>query len=176
MDFFEAVEKRYTHKETFLNGSVPREHLEAIARTGLAAPSGCNAQSVSLIIVDDAEILAKLCEIASSVGLSSVQAAIVVMTDPSTQTYSINYEKEDYSAAVENMLLAATALGYASVWLDGILIDRSKQLEYLKILGAPDSFNVPAVLPLGKPDGSGSRRKKKPYSERLSYNQYDLKK
>lgn len=172
MNFFETVEKRYTHKEKFLSEPVPREHLQAIANAGLAAPSGCNAQSVNLIIVDDKSILSELCAVAPTAGLSTVQAAIVVMTDPATQTYSINYEKEDYSAAVENMLLAAVALGYASVWLDGILIDRSKQIEYLKILGVPESFNVPAILPIGKPDGNGSRRAKKPYSERLSYNHY----
>ncbi|MCL2772211.1 MAG: nitroreductase family protein [Oscillospiraceae bacterium] len=172
MEFFETVEKRYTHKERFLNEPVPREHLEAIAHAGLAAPSGCNAQSVSLIIIDDPSVLDKLRGIATSAGLDTVRAVIAVMTDPTTQTNDTNYEKEDYSAAVENMLLAATALGYASVWLDGILIDRKAQQEYLRVLGAPESFHLPTILPIGKPDGAGMRRIKRPYSERLSYNQF----
>ena len=39
---------------------VPREDLKTILETGLAAPSGCNKQTVSLIAVDDPEILKQI--------------------------------------------------------------------------------------------------------------------
>ncbi|MDR2571700.1 MAG: nitroreductase family protein, partial [Oscillospiraceae bacterium] len=51
MDFFEAVEKRYSHKEKFLPDAVPVEDLERIAKAGLAAPTGNNSQCVKLIIL-----------------------------------------------------------------------------------------------------------------------------
>jgi len=176
MDFFEAVKARYTHKETFLGTPVPREHLEKIARAGLAAPSGDNAQSVSLIIIDDSGVLSRLRAIAASDGLRTAPAAIAILSDPSTQKKDTNFLKEDYSAAAENMLLAAAALGYASVWLDYILMDRQVQLAYLRELGAPESYLLPIILPIGKPDGEGSRRVKKPFDERMSYNGFGCKK
>lgn len=172
MDIFEAIEKRYSHKTSFLGEPVPRAHLEKIARCGLLAPSGRNAQCVHLVIVDDAQVLAKLCEVASSGGLRSAPAAIVVLTDSDTQDDGMNFEKEDYSAAIENMLLAAVALGYASVWLDGILMNPSAQEGYRKVLGVPQSFHVPVILPIGKPNGEGTRREKRPLIDRLSYNQF----
>jgi len=172
MDYFDAVKSRYTHKELFLSDPVPRRHLDMIAHAGLAAPSGGNAQSVSLIVVDDKEVLTRLCAIAATDGLRSAPAAIAVMSDPSTQSAGSNFMVEDYSAATENMLLAATALGYGAVWLDYLLMDRSVQLAYLKVLGAPESYLLPIIIPIGKPDGEGSRRVKKPFGERMSYNRF----
>ena len=47
MDFFEAIEKRYSHKETFLPDPVPLADLERIAHAGLTAPSGANLNIIS---------------------------------------------------------------------------------------------------------------------------------
>jgi len=173
MDFFEAVSARYSHKQRFLSDPVPREHLIQIARAGLAAPTGGNSQSVELIILDDRAAFEEVCEVTSTEGLRSAPAGIVVMTNRKTQTSEDNFEKEDYSAAVENMLLAATALGYASLWLDSILFDPEKAARARAVLGAPEEMTMWAILPIGKPDGEGARRAKKPYSERLSYNHYE---
>jgi nitroreductase len=175
MEFFEAVRKRYTHKEKFKSDAVPREHLEAIASAGLAAPSGGNTQSVGVIIIDDRDILGRLCGIAASNGLRTAPVAIAVLINPAMQMENTDYTREDYSAVTENMLLAATALGYASVWLDYILVDRDVQLSYLKVLCAPETFLLPVILPIGIPDGEGSRREKIPIRERISYNRYGSK-
>jgi len=170
MEFFDVIKKRYTHKERFKAISIPRSDLEAIATAGLLAPSGGNTQSVSLIIIDDKNVLDRLCDIASSDGLRSAPAAIAVLINPDMLMKETDYSKEDYSAATENMLLAATALGYASVWLDYILTDRSVQQAYLSVLEAPDNFLLPVILPVGIPDGEGSRRKKIPIEKRMFYN------
>jgi len=172
MDFFEAVNARYSHKQRFLPEPVPRAHLEKIARAGLAAPTGSNSQSVELVILDDRTVLREVCEVTSTDGLRSTPAAIAVMTDRCTQSGPLNFEKEDYSAAVENMLLAATALGYASVWLDSILYDQETAARVRATLGAPEGMTMWAILPIGKPSGEETRRKKKPFEDRLSYNRY----
>ena len=39
---------------------VPRNDLKKIMEVGLAAPSGCNKQTTSLIAIDDVQILNKL--------------------------------------------------------------------------------------------------------------------
>ena len=54
--------------------------------------------------------------------VTSAQAAIVVVMDPmATSDKAYTFGVEDYAAAVENMLLAIQALGYATVWIDGAL-------------------------------------------------------
>ncbi|MDR2965409.1 MAG: nitroreductase family protein [Treponema sp.] len=172
MDFFETVEKRYSHKEKFLPQEVPLKDLELIAKAGLAAPTGNNSQYVRLVILPDRASLQPLCDIAPTDGMSTAPAAIAVLTDPSAQKYQWNFEVEDYAAAAAQMLLAATSLGYVSLWLDSPYFDEAKQKEALKILGAPEGYHLRVVLPVGLPDGIGSRREKMPFNERVFYKKF----
>ena len=172
MDFFEVIEKRYSHKEEFLPDAVPLEDLERIAKAGLAAPTGNNTQCVRLVILPDRNSLQPLCDIAPTKGLRTAPAAIALLTDSSTQMEWYNFEVEDYSAAAENMILAAVALGYVSVWLDAIFFDEDKQKAALKALNAPPAYHLRVVLPIGLPVGPGTRRSKMPFNERVYYGKF----
>ena len=174
MDFFQAVEQRYSHKERFLPTPVPLNHLERIAKAGLAAPTGTNSQCVRLVLLPDRESVQTLCAAAPTAGMETAPAAIALLTDSSAQQVWHNFELEDYAAAAENILLAAVALGYASVWLDSPYFDEEKQQTALTILGAPEGFTLRVVLPIGLPDGEGSRRGKIPCEERMFYRKYGV--
>ena len=54
------IEERCSYRGTYAETPVPREHLRAIMQAGLAAPSGCNMQTTSLIAVDDPEKIAAI--------------------------------------------------------------------------------------------------------------------
>jgi len=172
MDFFEAVDKRYSHKELFLPDAVPIADLQRIARSGLAAPTGGNSQCVRLVILPDREALRPLCEASPHGGLASAPAAIALLTDSRVISGELNFEVEDYSAAATQMLLAATALGYVSLWLDSPYFDEDKQQAALCALGAPEGCHLWATLPIGLPAGVGSRRSKQPFAERAFYGKY----
>jgi nitroreductase len=169
MDFFETIEKRYSHKERFLSTAVPIVDLEKIARAGLAAPTGMNSQCVHLVILSDRESLQPLCDIAPTDGMLTAPAAIVVFTDKSKQNWKMDFQLEDYSAATENMLLAATALGYSALWLDSPYFAADKQKAACEVLNAPHNYHLRVVIPVGLPDGEGTRREKLPFEERVSY-------
>ena len=172
MEFFEVIKKRYSHKEKFLPDPVPLSDLERIAEAGLYAPTGANTQCVRLILLPDREILQPLCDIAPTDGLRTAPAAIAVFTDTFAVDSKFKFELEDYAAAVENMLLAAVALGYVSLWLDGPYFSGENRKAAHHLLGAPTGYYLHAVLPIGKPDGPGSRREKIPFEERISYRYY----
>jgi len=174
MDFFEAVEKRYSHKEKFLPKPVPLKDLEQIAKAGLKAPTGNNSQYVRLVILPDNDSLLGLCDISPHDGLKSAPSAIAVLTDPSAQAFQWNFAVEDYSAAAAHMLLAATALGYSSLWLDSPYFDEDKQKAAVAFLGAPENYHLRVVLPIGFPDGEGSRREKMPFNQRVSIKKFGL--
>jgi nitroreductase len=70
---------------------------------------------------------------------------------------------------MENILLAATAMGYSALWLDSPYFDAEKEKQARTVLGASDDYKLWAVVPIGKPDGTGSRREKLSFSERVSY-------
>ena len=171
MDFFEVVEKRYSHKERFLPDAVPLEHLERIAKAGLAAPSGSNAQCVRLVILPNREAIQPLSDLTPHGGLSTAPALIAVLTDSATQG-ELNFEREDYAAATENMLLAAVALGYVSLWLDYPYFNEDTEKAARAILDAPETHRLRVVLPIGYPEGDGTRREKLPFEARVSYGKF----
>jgi len=172
MDFFQAVANRYSHKERFLPDPVPLNDLERIAKAGLAAPTGNNTQCVRLVILPDRQYVQPLCDVSPTEGLRTAPAAIALLTDASGQKGGFNFEVEDYAVAAGSMLLAITALGYASVWLDSPFFGEAKQKAALAALGAREGYHLRVVLPVGLPDGPGSRRDKLAFSERVSYGKF----
>ncbi|MCL2457104.1 MAG: nitroreductase family protein [Defluviitaleaceae bacterium] len=170
MDIFKVFEERYSHKEGFLSNTVPLSDLERIAKAGLAAPSGVNRQSVRLVILKDRDAIEPVNAVTPTIGLETAPAAIAVLTDRTvTPENEMNFEKEDYAAAVENMLLAATALGYSSLWLDSPFFNPEKEKQAREVLNASEKYRLWAVLPVGKPNGVGARREKLPFESRVSY-------
>jgi len=174
MNTLTAISTRYSHKEKFItSATIPLSDLEKIAQAGLDAPSGVNRQTVQLIILPNRESIDPLARIAPTAGMETAPAAIAVLTDGNITPHDrTNFEKEDYSAAVQNILIAATALGYSSLWLDSPFFTVEAQTAAREVLGTPDSFHLWAVVPIGKPDGEGSRREKLPFAQRVSYGRY----
>jgi len=170
MEFFEAVEKRYSHKEKFLPDPVPMADLESIAKAGLAAPTGRNTQCVKLIILQGRDEVDPLFKVCPTAGLETAPAVIALLTDKTGHAAPpLYFEIEDYAAATTQMLLAATALGYSSLWLDSPYFGEKEQKEAIAVLGASDRYHLRVVLPIGLPDGEGSRRDKLPFNDRVSY-------
>jgi nitroreductase len=71
-------------------------------------------------------------------------AIIAVVLDPSSRWWL-----EDGSAAVENMLIASTALGYGSCWLEGYTLPREE--EFKALLDVPEGKRLLTLVPLGVP-------------------------
>ena len=111
MDLFEAIEKRYSYRGEFKPEPVPREHLKKIVEAGIRAPSACNQQVVSFVVVDDPDLLEKAAKIIDRPVCYTAKAMIVCIYDPRPVYHDMSFAQEDCGAAVENMLLAITALG-----------------------------------------------------------------
>jgi nitroreductase len=84
----------------------------------------------------------------------------------------MSFDREDVSAAVENMLLSITSLGYASVWLDGVLRLGDTADRIAELLGVPAGLDVNILLPLGVPVTQEQQMKKLPFDERAWYNRW----
>jgi len=172
MDLFTAIKERHSYRGLLDQSKVPLIHLRQIVEAGMAAPSGCNAQTTSFIIVEEDPVMDSLKAIVDHKALESAPNAIVIFSEDLKVFNETSFVKEDYSAAVENMLLAITALGYASVWLDGVL-RRDKIAERVSaLLGIPDKYSVNVILPVGLPIEIAPRKEKKSFEERAWYNRY----
>jgi nitroreductase len=172
MDLFEALARRHSYRGPFTDAPIPREDLRKIVQAGIQAPSGKNEQVVSFVIVDDPELLRQVAEVVNRPVCRAAKAMIACVADPRPVFEGLSFDREDCAAAVENMLLAITALGYASVWLDGVLRLGNVAETVGQMLGMPAGKTVRILLPLGAPAEPGVQREKLPFDKRAWFNRY----
>lgn len=171
MDIFEAIAGRYSYRGKYLPTPVPREHLTQILQAGADAPSGCNKQTTSFIAVDDPAVLAKLRAVIDPPVGETAPAMICVLTRKIIAYRDRMFHVQDYSAAIENMLLAIHALGYESCWVEGHITDADRIGDQMaKILGVPEEYELICYLPVGVPEAPGRRPRKKPLADRARFN------
>lgn len=173
MDTMQTILERRSYRGTYTADPVPREHLKAILEAGLAAPSGCNKQTTSLIAVDDPEMLSKLHAVITPPVGETAPAMICVLTKRIIAYRDRCFATQDYAAAIENMLLAITALGYESVWVEGHITDVDQiGRQMADILGVPQDMELVCFLPVGKAAEAVKAPVKKAFSERAWFNGY----
>jgi len=163
MDVFEAIHTRASVR-SLKPCSVTEQEMEQILDAGHRAPSGYNSQPWEFILIRDRKILSRLGRIQNCIAEGS--AAIALVMDERAS----KYWKEAAAAAIENMLLAIVALGYASVWVEGYVLN---QEAYGKsVLGVPEHLRLLAILPIGKPAVTPVQAGKKPLGELVYYDTY----
>lgn len=172
MELFDAIAKRRSYRGPFTDAPVPREDLRRIVQAGIQAPSAKNEQVISFVIVDDPELLRRIAEILDRPVCTTAKAMIACVADPRPILEDISFAAEDCAAAVENMLLAITAFGYATVWLDGVLRFNNAAARLGGILGVPRGKTIRILLPIGVPAEPGTQREKLPFDQRAWFNRY----
>ena len=169
----ELILNRRSYRGKYRPDSVPREDLTAILEAGLAAPSGCNKQTTSLIAVDDLGLLAELRAAIDPPVAQTAPAMICVLTQRINAYRDRCFATQDYSAAIENMLLAIVALGYQSCWYEGHITDADRIGDRLaRILGVPEAYELVCVLPVGVAQEKPVAPGKRPFGERAWFNGY----
>lgn len=174
MDLFDAINQRASYRGAFADEPVSRDDLQAIVQAGIRAPSGCNGQTTSFVIVDDAETIRKIAEIVDNKVIAGAPAVVVCIIDTTPVIQDKSFAVEDCAAATENMLLAVTALGYATVWIDGVLRADDRAARIGRLLNVPEERIVRIVLPIGRPVKTPTQAEKKPFDQRASFNRWSL--
>ena len=169
MDFFKAIESRYSHRTAYADKAVPEEDLIKILDAGIRAPSGCNAQTTSFVLVTNSELRSKIASALANEAVSTAPALIIVTTKKVTFDFGLDFELEDYGAAVENILLASAALGYASCWFDGMTRLNGVCESIAGILEIPAEKQVRCILPVGVPLKQGAQAGRKPFDDRVDW-------
>ena len=150
MNALEAIGKRRSVRK-YTGESIPRKDLEKIVNAGRLAATGSNQQPWDFIVVTDRAMIEQL-KIAAE-WMEKAAAIIAVVMDPSSRWWI-----EDGSAAVENMLIATTALEYGSCWLEGYTLPHEE--EFKKLLGVPKEKRLLTLVPIGVPAEEPTREKR----------------
>ena len=171
MSILDIINNRHSYRGEYESTPVPREDLRKIMEAGLAAPSGCNKQTTSLIAVDDPEVLEKLHQVIVPAVGETAPAMICVLTQRIIAYRDKCYAIHDYAAAIENMLLAIVELGYQSCWYEGHITDEDRiGYQMAQILGVPDDYELVCFLPVGVAKHVPAGPKKKAFEERAWFN------
>jgi len=135
---------------------VSRESLDTLVRAAMAAPTGRDMRPWKFIIIDDKESMRQLAaRLPYAKMLSEAQAAIAVCGDLSVTDdegkASTNWTF-DCSAATENLLLQAEAMGLGAVWT--AVYPYEDRLPAVKeALGLPEEIIPLNLIPIGYPKG-----------------------
>ena len=140
-----------TSIRAFTGEPVSKDMLETILKAGMAAPTGMNAQPWRFVVITDQD---KIKEIFGtgfrSEMYTTAGAVIVVCGEAETDGRPNMFWYEDCSAATENILLAAHALGLGAIWTAGYpAMDRVTPVS--EALGIPSNVLPLCVVPLGYP-------------------------
>ncbi len=180
MDIFEAIGKRRSIRR-YSTQPVEDEKLKQVLDAARAAPSWANSQCWRFIVVRDG---AKKEQLADMVGLNKATRAlktapivIVACAQLCQSGYYGGVEATDQGdwymydvgLAMENLMLAATAVGLGTVQV-GLKFDSKKAGE---ILGIPEGFRAVIMTPLGYPEGEPEPpRPRKELSEIVFYDRW----
>lgn len=170
MEFFEVIKKRHSYRGKFKDTEIPMDDLKEMLDAGTRAATGLNFQPVSFLVITEKDAKKKVDDILNKETTATAPVIILVLTSPEPTSNGLSFEAIDYGAATENLLLAITAKGYASVWMDGVLKFENRGQRIKDAFNIPDSLNLQAVLPVGIPETEGTQKEKKPFEERVFFN------
>ena len=160
---------------SYTDEPVSDEDIQTILRAAMAAPSAMNRQPWEFIVLRDRAMLDTLAaKLRYAKMLAQAPVAIVVCAE--TRYTNRNGDvvdnlmwEEDASAATENLLLAAHALGLGAVWTAASDPERSAIVK--EALGITGTVMPLCVVPIGHPAGVDEPKDKwKP--EKIHYNRW----
>ena len=171
MDLFEAVKTRRSIRR-YTSDPVDDKKIAAILEAGRWAPSWANTQCWRFIVVRDPEIKARVAgtfkkseirgEIVDNPAIKIINTTLVLIvvcaeagksgTKPGSggaggfMTDKGDWFMFDTALAVENMVLAAHALGLGTVILGTFDANQAEQ-----VLGVPQGYRIVTMFPVGVP-------------------------
>ena len=149
MDALEAIHGRRSIR-SYTQEPVTEAQINQLLRAAMAAPSAGNQQPWHFVVLDDRAVLDRVPDFHPySAMLRQAPAAVVVCADLRLEKHA-GYWVQDCSAATQNLLLAAHALGLGAVWL-GFHPREDRVRGARKLLGLPEEVAPLAIVALGHP-------------------------
>jgi nitroreductase len=161
-DLFAAIKERRSVRE-FTPEPVSEQELEKILEAGRWAPSGKNTQPWAFTLVKSKKRREALAALSRQGDLiKSVPVCLAILLDR-TRGYDRDKDMQGIGACVENMFLAAHALGLGACWVGGV---SGAKEEAAKVLELKESEELALLLLIGHPapgERSSARRSLKEF-------------
>ncbi len=170
VDVLEAIGKRRSVRK-YTGDPVTDDEVRELLEAAIAAPSAGNAQPWRFIVVRDQELLEKLVQAAHGQRfLAEASVTIVVCADLTRARRAYGdrgatlYCLQDTAAAIQNLLLAATARGLGTCWVGAF-----HEVQASRVLSLPVGLRPVAMVPVGRARDVPQERERRRLSEVVDY-------
>ncbi|MBO4738974.1 MAG: nitroreductase family protein [Bacteroidales bacterium] len=177
MTVTEAIQNRQSER-AYLDKPVEKEKIQQCIEAARLAPSACNAQGWTFVVVDDKDLKNEIAQCANSLGMNKfveqapVIVAIVVEKPNFTSWIGSLIKRKDYSLmdigiATENLCLQAQELG-----LGTCIMGWFNEKKVKKLLHIPPYKHLALIVSMGYTDNEQRKKIRKPLSEIMRINRY----
>jgi nitroreductase len=163
MDAMQALKTRRCVR-AYADQPVERQLIEEVIDCGRLAATAINIQPWEFVVVTDPGVRRRIAS-CTEYGkfIAGAPVCVVVLSKEGT------YYLEDGSAATQNLLVAAHALGLAGCWVAGD--KKSYAREVCGIVGAPAGYRLVSLVPIGYPAEQPTKQKR-PLSDVLHWERF----
>ena len=165
MNLREAILGRRSVRSGYTDKPIPQNVLMNIIESGVYAPSGSNSQGVRFLLMKDKAEIERIGSIrkvpmpGSPKGIVQNASVLVLVFTETRKGLWSRLPYQDSAAAIQNMLLTATAHGVASCWISAYLeMDGTQYMsgetwaDTLASYDIPDDLEIMGVVMLGYAD------------------------
>ena len=173
LDVFEAIKNRRSVR-AYTSKDVSEEEVKKLIDAASWAPSAGNIQPWEFVIVRDTEIKRELS--VAALDQTFIEEAPVVIVVCANETLSAwGYDRrgatlyclQDTAAAIQNLLLAAYAMGLGTCWIGAFHEEDVKE-----VLDVPRGIRPVAIVPVGHPAEKPATRSRRDMSEIVHYEKF----
>lgn len=160
MEFDEVIKKRHSVRN-FKNKRVSWKLILKAIDSALQGPFANNLNTLSFIVIENAETIKRIADIAEQDWINDSSAVLVVCsnTEPLEQLYEERgriYSKQQAGSAISTLLLKLTDLKIAGCWVGAF--DEEKLRLLLKV---PKETEIEAIIPVGYEEGKTPKKRKR---------------
>jgi nitroreductase len=150
MDTLSAIHTRRSIRK-YLDQPVSEDRIEKLLAAAMQAPSARNEQLWQFVVIDNRATLAQIPEFMPNAPMAAHAPLAILICGDMQLEKTQGYWVVDCSAATENMLLAAHALGLGACWCG--VYPRQERMEGLqKLLGLPKNVVAHSLVVVGHPN------------------------
>jgi nitroreductase len=149
MDALETIRTRRSIR-AYQDKPMPPGLVDQVLTAAMHVPSAGGARPWQFVIITDRKLLQQIPTVHPHAPMAEqAPLAILVCGDPGHEKYPGNWPL-DCAAAVQNLLLAAHALGLGAVWT-GVYPQQERVEGFRRLLGLPKNVIPHSLVPLGYP-------------------------
>ncbi len=169
----DAIEALLTRKMVrgFTQQPLTDDQIEKLLKVMVAAPSGGNRQPWRIVVVQDQKLKEALATAAQGQRFAAQAPVVFVVSrvpSESEARYGARgrdlYSFQDTAAMVENLLVAAHAMGLAACWIGAF-----KDEAVAKAINCPSGVLPVAVIPVGYAGKTSTKPNRRPLSEVVQF-------